>query len=207
MIRFFTPLDLILAVLLLLACLAGLLLVPAGAMLPTHWGASGEPDMFLPRNQALLMPILVTAGVWLVYFTSARMGRRRNGLLLTAVTAIFLLLEVLTVLIGVGVAVNMVQTIALGLGLLLVVLGNALPQAQPVGGVGIRVPATLHDPLNWQATHRVTGRLFVLGGLVLMVAALTVAADQLIWWLLGCAIVPAGLGFLYAVTLDRRRRR
>src|SRR5690554_1081415 len=88
MTRFFTPLDLVLAVLLLLSGLAGLLLVPAGAMLPTHWGASGEPDMFLPRNQALLMPILVTAGVWLVYFTSARMGRRRNGLLLTAVTAI-----------------------------------------------------------------------------------------------------------------------
>ena len=132
MIRFFTPLRLGLLAALVVTVVAGFVLVPPGLQLPVHWGITGEADGFLPRDLALLVPVVIVALVWAIFLAVARFappsdieaGRYVTGVALTALTAIFLAIEVMLVLIGLGAPVNVVQVLAVAFGLLLLVLGQ-----------------------------------------------------------------------------------
>ena len=214
MIRFFTPLRLALLAALAVTVVAGFGLVPPGLQLPVHWGITGEADGFLPRDLALLVPVAIVALVWAIFLAVARFarpadveaGRYVTGVALTALTAIFLAIEVMMVLIGVGAPVNVVQGIAVAMGLLLLVLGNAMPKSQPNSFAGIRMPTTLRDPANWQATHRLGGVLAIIGGLVLLVAALVAPRNQLVFWLIGCVLLPMLIATVYSLLYARQRK-
>lgn len=210
----FTPIRIALLVALVAVFIAGFVLVPSGTMLPVHWGISGEADGFLPREWALLIPLVMVAFIWTLLFIIGRVarpsdaaaGRHAIAVVITALTGLALVLEAATVLIGIGVAVDMVQVIGLALGVLLVVLGNAMPKSQRNSFAGIRLPTTLNDPANWQATHRLTGLLCIVAGLVLIVAALLLPAPSLIWWLLGCVFTPILIGVVYSLAYARKQR-
>jgi uncharacterized membrane protein len=208
----FTPIRIALLVALLATFTAGLVLVPAGTMLPVHWGVSGEADGFLPREWALLIPLLMVVLVWAIFYVVGRVakpsdaaaGRHTAGVVITALTGLALVLEAATVLTGIGVAINMVQVLGLALGVLLVILGNAMPKSQPNSFAGLRLPTTLSDAANWQATHRLTGVLCIIAGLMLIAAALLLPAPTLVWWLLGCVFVPILIGVVYSLAYARR---
>lgn len=211
----FTPIRIVLLLAMAAALVAGFVLIPPGTSLPVHWGLSGEPDRFLPREWALLMPATLLALVWAIFRAIERFGKSSDvaagryvtGVAFTAITGLMLVIQLLLLLVGLGSAVNVVQVIALGFGVMLLVLGNALPKSQPNSFAGIRVPSTLRDAANWQATHRLGGALMIVGGVVLLVAALLVPAQHLVWWLLGCVLVPMLAATLYSLAYQRRARQ
>lgn len=205
------PLNLALLAALVVAAAVGFVVVPAGQALPVHWGISGAADSFAPRELALLMPLVIAAIVWGVFLLLPRFakpgdleaGRHTLGVALAAVTALALLIEVALVLIGVGIAVAMVQVIALALGAMMIALGNALPKSHRNSVAGLRLPSTLRDPANWQATHRLTGFLAVGGGVLLIIVALVAPASALVWWVLACVLVPFAVGTVYSIAFER----
>jgi len=207
-----TPLRLVLLGVLLAAVVVGFVLLPADATLPIHWNAAGEADGFAPRNVALLWPLAVTALIWALFVLIGRFARPEkvrggthlSGAVLTGLTALFALIAIVTVLIGLGRDVEMVRAIGFALSLLLLVMGNALPKSQPNSVAGLRIPTTMRDPANWQATHRFTGWLCIGGGLLLLAAAAFAPAASLIWILLVCVIAPMLAGTLYSLAYARR---
>ncbi len=208
----FTPLRTLLLAITAAAVVAGFLVIPADATLPVHWGPDGTPDGFASRNVALLLPVAITAAVWGLFaligqFVAAgtvERGRHLSGAVLTGLTGIFAAITIVTVLIGAGVEISMVRAIGLAFAVLLLLMGNALPKSQPNGIAGIRIPTTLNDPANWQATHRFTGWLCMAGGLVLLVAAVTVPMAMLIWVLIACILGPMLAGTLYSIAYAKR---
>ena len=58
------------------------------------------------------------------------------------------------------------------LAIFLMLMGNYLQAVKPNYFIGIRTPWTLNDEQNWQKTHRLGGRVYMLGGLVLLLASL-----------------------------------
>ena len=58
-------------------------------------------------------------------------------------------------------------------GLLFIVIGNYLPKARQNYTIGIKIPWTLADEENWNRTHRAAGHLWVAGGILMVLAALT----------------------------------
>jgi uncharacterized membrane protein len=206
------PLRVTLLAGLVLSAVAGFVLVPAGKILPVHWGISGAADAFAPRELALLLPLVMAGLGWALFLLLPRLakaadldaGKRPLGVTLTAITALALLLEVAMVLLGLDVEVNMVQVISIALGGLLIVLGDAMPKSRRNSLAGIRIPTTLHDPANWQATHRLTGFLTMMGGVVLIIAALVAHAGALVWWLLACVFVPIAVGVLFSLAYARQ---
>jgi len=210
----FSPIRIILLLAVAAVTVAGFFVVPPGTLLPVHWNIAGEADSFMPRDFALLMPAVVLAAVWILLILVLRFqpeGQRRAGAYvtqaaLTAVTVIFLAIAAAMVAIGAGADVKVTQLIAIALAVLLVLLGNALPKSQPNWFAGLRIPTTLGDPSNWQATHRLTAWLAIGGGIVLFAAAFIAPASQLVWWVLACMLVPFIAGTIYSVVIARRGR-
>lgn len=54
------------------------------------------------------------------------------------------------------------------LAIVFIVIGNYLPKIQRNATVGIRIPWTLSDDRNWYKTHRMAGKLWVIGGLIIL---------------------------------------
>lgn len=160
---------------LLAVTLGGYLLIPSGSWLPVHWGPSGEPDAFWPRDLALLMPALIGIATTMVFWAAGHFASPREleasrhtwRTVVPALTGLFLTIQSGIVLIGLGYPDLMVRMICVAIGVMLVLLGNIMPKMQPNGLAGIRLP-WLGDAVVWQKTQRLGGMLFVAGGLVLL---------------------------------------
>jgi uncharacterized membrane protein len=70
-----------------------------------------------------------------------------------------------------GHRVDVDRAVNLGLGLLLIVIGNYLGKVTRNFFVGIRTPWTLASDEVWLRTHRLGGVLFVSGGAVILIGA------------------------------------
>lgn len=213
MIKFSSPLNLLLLAALAAAVVVGFIAIPAGTTLPVHWNFAGEPDAFMPREIALLVPAAIVALAWAIFLVVDRFlarpvdreaGAYVTNVAVTALTAVFLAITVATVAIGMGAPINMVQVVAVAMGVLLLVLGNAMPKSRPNSFAGIRMPTTLRSEANWQATHRLGGWLTIAGGLLLLGAAAFVPVAMLFWWVIGCVIVPMLTAAIYSLVLARR---
>ncbi|WP_193336221.1 SdpI family protein [Devosia beringensis] len=207
----FSPATLIIVALLAVVTCIGFVVVPGETMLPVHWGITGQADRFLPRNAALLLPpgfaaaVLLLAAALIRYAPADRLqsGRHLLAAMLPVLLLLFVVIATGTVLIGAGFAVDMVRLIAAGLGILLLVMGNALPKTQPNHYAGIRLPWTLSDPLVWQKTHRVAGLASMICGLALLVLAAVTANAVLLLVGIGAAFVlPIIVGLLAAARLN-----
>ncbi|HEX8394846.1 MAG TPA: SdpI family protein [Longimicrobium sp.] len=148
---------------------------------PTHWDAQGRVDDWMPRAQgAFLMPGIATASLALMLVLPRLDPRRRNvqrfapeWMLLLNMTALFLAaVHTAMLLFALGYPVDMRRVTLAGVGLLLVGIGNYLPRVKSNYFIGIRTPWTLENDNVWRDTHRVGGRVFVLAGLLFVVAAL-----------------------------------
>jgi uncharacterized membrane protein len=91
-----------------------------------------------------------------------------------------------------GVPVSMARLMPALVGVMLVVVGNVLPQARPNWFFGIRTPWTLSNDRVWERTHRVGGYLMVAAGIV-GIASAALPLD-IGFAALGTMGVVAGLG-------------
>ena len=175
--------------------------LPADTMLPTHWNAAGEPDDWSPALWALLMPAIVFAGVSLLLAFIPRLEPMQDRLQGSApvLIASWIGMAILFVVIqatiglpayGIDIPINMIM---LGTGLLLFILGNALPKSRPGFFVGIRTPWTITDTDNWIATHRLGGKLFMLAGAVIILASVMPVAAETFSFIVLAAVGLAAL--------------
>lgn len=199
-----TPLNLLLSAALAGSVVFGFLMVPHGERLPVHWGMDGQADGFMAREWALLMPAIIVAMAWLLMLLADRYARPEGGrplmrMALTGLAAIGLIIEIGIIAIGLGAPFNMVRAIALGMALLLFLMGYALPRTAPNRLAGIRLPSTLSDAANWRATHRLAGSLCLISALSLVAAALFLPPAMLVWWLVVAMLAPVLLASLYSL--------
>lgn len=208
------------AVLALMLAVAGLGLAAVGpnARVPIHWGASGEADGFGPAWLGFLITPAITAGLVLLLGVIPRVEPRRANLarsasayrtLAYATLLLTLGLQVVLVLAGTGHPVPVAVTIGAGVGILFAVLGNVMGTVRSNFMFGVRTPWTLTSERSWDRTHRLAGRLFVLGGLLTFVSSFTGAPTLVLVVLLATvvAILAVATAYSYVVWRSDPNRR
>lgn len=182
------------------------------ARVPTHWNLQGEVDGWMARFPGGVMAPLIATGVYALLLAMPLIDPRKRNverfgadrlLIANLLLLFFALLEVLTLGAALGWPVDVSSGIIGGLGLLLVALGNYLPRVRSNWWIGIRTPWTLDNERVWRETHRVGGRLFVLGGLV-MVAAMLLPSGPRRWVALPVLLVIGVVPLAYSFILWRR---
>ncbi len=169
---------------LVVAALAAALSVWAYPRLPdmvaTYWDLRGVPDGYSSRVWAVAMMPLVILGLTGVFTVLPKVDPRGQNYA-KFLDSYWLIVNAILVFVGVGHAliiahamgltVHVDRLLPLGLGLLLVFLGNYLRRVEPNWFVGIRTPWTLSSDTVWRKTHRTAGWLFVIGGLIITAGA------------------------------------
>jgi immunity protein, SdpI family len=154
----------------------------AGDHLPVHWGASGQPDRYGGRFEALLTLPLMAIALYLLFLALPAIdpGRanyaRFSGAYDTVRTAI---VAFLAALYGVILASYHGATLSLSnaifplLGALFIVLGNLMGKLRPNWFIGVRTPWTLSSKRAWTRTNRIGGWVFIAFGPILAAAGLS----------------------------------
>ena len=151
-------------------------------------------------------------GHWLVLLVVFSDRRNRDRQSKKAIRLILWVMPFLSLLVG-GVTVLLRRGIqsagagsavmAMGFGLLFIVVGNYMPKIRQNSFMGIRVKWTLENEANWNASHRFGGKVWVAGGFaclagaMLPVKAMGVAFPVV---LVTVALAPIAYSYYYSKT-------
>lgn len=185
------------------------------AQLPVHWNIHGQIDRYAPRLWVAVMPALVITGLAALMVLLPAISPRKFEIktfgpiyviLMLATQGVQLVVGLAVLLAGAGYAVPIPTVAMLSVGALFMVLGNYMGKLRKNFFVGIRTPWTLASAGTWERTHRLAGWLFMLGGLMAIVATLARAPTWLpLSALLAAALVPCAYSFWIYRALEANR--
>jgi uncharacterized membrane protein len=205
-----------------LALIASMFLVAAVSWwcvpdtIPTHWNGYGEVDGYGGKFTGLLLLPIVSIiiylfNVYVVFVLSVVMpgvlNHKTFGGAYSAfrIAHIFLLSMVYAAMVMAawGRPVNVTTASMIGMGLLVMVVGNFLGKIRPNWCVGVITPWTLASRESWNKTHRLSGWLSVVMGLLIAATGIIWTTWMLVLMILAClASVIAVIAYSYIVYLD-----
>lgn len=172
---------------------------------PIHFGLNGQADNYAGKAFVVFgLPLLMAAlQVLLLVVTMAdpkgkNIAAKPFGLLLWICPLVSLFCGTMTYAKALALPVDINLVGGLFLGLMFLVVGNYLPKCKQTYTVGIRLPWTLADEDNWAYTHRLAGKVWTIGGLVILALTfLRLPALQFVV-ILVLVLIPTAASFLYA---------
>lgn len=160
----------------------------------SHWGADAKVSGFgSPAAFVLILPLILLAIDWLAILVSLRDPKFKDqsqkvfNLVIWIVPVISVFANGIVYLSVFGYSFNAMMLIPLFMGFGFIVMGNYMPKCKQNYMFGIRIKTTLTSEANWIATHRLAGKMWVMGGIVAL-------------FLVFLPPVPMGIAFL-AVTM------
>ena len=174
-------------------------------MMATHFATNGQADRFSSKAVAVFgFPLALLGLEWLGALVTSRDPKRQNispkmfSLALWLVPAVSLAASASMYAYNLGYQTGVIFWSELIMGALFIVLGNYLPKARQNYTIGIRIPWTLANEENWNRTHRLAGFLWVAGGIITLIAALTglIKITWLVVMFSAMAVIPCVYSFL-----------
>lgn len=144
----------------------------------THIGLQGNADRWSAKPFAVFgLPLMLLAFHWLgiLFTTMDPKNKNQNnkvfGMVLWIVPFLSLFFSAMIYAFAFGKEIRMETLISLFIGLMFTVIGNYMPKCRQNSTIGVRIKWTLESEENWNATHRMSGKLWVIGGLMMMACA------------------------------------
>ena len=146
--------------------------------MPTHFNLLGQPDGYDHKMFAIFgLPALMLLMHWLILFLMIKDPKSSNisskiQLLIYWIIPFVSCLSMISTY-GASLGYSMMSGILaqIFMGVVMIVIGNYLPKTRRNYIIGIRLPWTLENDENWSKTHRLAGKIWVLGGLLLFLNA------------------------------------
>ena len=179
--------------------------------LPTHWDWQGNVNGYMSKPAVVLgLPLFFAAMNGLMHFSLRADPKRANiignirVLIRWTMPVLSLIILPYTYLWALGwQQIPMEKLIPVLVGLLIMGLGNYLPKCRQNYTSGIKLPWTLYDEDNWNRTHRMAGRLWMVGGLGIMVSAFWGGSTLLLAVILAITLIPG----IYSYCLYRKKQK
>jgi len=148
-------------------------------VIPTHWNFYGEIDNYGKKETLLWIPFLLPILTYIIFlvvpFIDPKRKLQNMGDKLTKLKfAITFIMSVLALFIIHSTKQQELNPnfLTILIGVLFAVLGNFFPTIKPNYFIGIRVPWTLNDEENWKQTHHFAGKLWLIGGISIVIYGL-----------------------------------
>ncbi|MGN6178194.1 MAG: SdpI family protein [Mucilaginibacter sp.] len=179
------------------------------AIVPTHYGADGKPNNFGPKSEMYTIGGILSGMSILLYLLmkylpaidpkrQVKYGERTYQKLGMGITVFFAAMNICIILAAANKGFSIDKLIIALSGLLFVFLGNIMYNIKPNYFAGVRTPWTLEDEGTWRATHRLTGKLWVAGGIIVTLERLLIPSKTGAHIFLGCIIIMVLIPVIYS---------
>lgn len=186
------------------------------ARVPTHFGISGAPDDWSAKSSLLYMPAVIGL---LMYFLMLvipyldpkkkiqQMGEKYYYLRF-ALSLFFSLLSACLIYFSIAGTMEKNNFLFALIGAMFAVFGNYFQVLRPNYFIGIRTPWTLENEEIWKKTHRLGGRIWLAGGLLIVIMSFIFTAGLFFVIVFGCiltvlTLVPIIYSYLEFVKLKK----
>lgn len=193
------------SIIILVPMLAGLLLwnrLPE--QVPIHWGVNGEVDSWAGKGFAVFaLPAMMLGFHWICALASSLDFKSQEHspkillLVLWILPVLSLVLCSLVYATALGYSLNIQIVMPLLMGLSFLIFGNLLPKCKQSRTLGIKLPWTLASEENWNMTHRFGGKVWVVGGVIIMATAFLGAMWICFVILALMVIIPTVYSYVY----------
>lgn len=173
--------NIFLFVLSILSLIGQFLLLPQMPdTVPIHWNTAGEVNGFGSKYITLVLAA-VPFILFLLFFLLPRIDPRKasyekhqKAYDIFRVFVILLFIAFVWVSNGaiMGWPVSINRVVPIGIGILLLVIGNYMPQIRSNYTFGIKTPWALESPYVWKKTHAAGGVLFCIYGVLMILSGI-----------------------------------
>jgi uncharacterized membrane protein len=148
-------------------------------IMTSHWGADGVADGTAPKAFMVFGLPAILAALDILCILATSLDKKQAGQSKKAMGIIFWIMPVLSTgilssvyAVALGRAMDILVLIPLLMGVLFVVIGNIMPKVKQNASLGVKIYWTLANEENWNKTHRFAGKVWVIGGILVMLSAL-----------------------------------
>ena len=145
----------------------------------TSFGWNGEITGYSSKMFAVVgLPAILTFVNLICIIATSADPRRKNinnkvfSIVLSIVPVCSLLCGICIYANALGYKISVESIMPVFMGVLFLVLGFILPKCKQNYTIGIKLPWTLHDEENWNKTHKLAGKLWIYGGIIMVVSGL-----------------------------------
>ena len=178
--------------------------------MPIHWNAMGEVDGWASKAVAVFGMPAILAALNLVCHIATGSDKKNKNQSKKMVSIVFWLVPIIAnvtctmvYLTAMNIEVNTLNIAAALLGIVFAIIGNYMPKCKLNYTIGIKIVWTLESEVNWLATHRVAGRVWLGGGIIIALSAL-LPTNILVWVVLPVLILMAAIPLIYSYVFFRR---
>lgn len=205
---------LISSIIILIPAIVGLIIWEAlPDVMTTHWGIDGNADGWSGKTFGVFgLPVIILAVHWICVLVTAKDpgNKNQNKKALSMVLWIcpFLSLFSSGVMFSasMGAEFNSSKLMLGFIGLMFVVIGNYLPKCKQNSTLGIKLPWTLGNEENWNKTHRLGGKVWVIGGLLMMLM-IFLPESFIPYVIVPVLLIIALIPTVYSYVLSRKQRK
>lgn len=182
---------------------------------PLHYNLKGEVDRYGDKSELILIPILLPLLIYVIFLAVPyidpkkqiqKMGNKYDTLKLILTTFMSAL-----ALFIIYTAKNQTMTnpniIFLIIGLLYLIFGNYFKTIKANYFIGIRTPWTLESESIWKETHKLGGKVWFVGGLLVIICSLLLNKELNAKMFLGITIIIALIPIVYSYILYRKEKK
>jgi len=184
---------------------------------PIHWNIAGEVDNYGSRTTgAFLFPAIIL-GMYLLFLVLPYIDPKKKRYeqfrkvyhVFKNVLVFFMVaLYFITSLNALGYQIPVGLWTPILVGLLFIIIGNYMGKIKSNWFIGIRTPWTLSSEEVWNKTHRFGGKVFILGGILMMSMYLLPARLQLILFVFIISFILLGtIGYSYILYRKENKKR
>ncbi|MBQ6894244.1 MAG: SdpI family protein [Clostridia bacterium] len=175
----------------------------------TSFGWNGEITGYSSKMFAVVgLPAILTI-VNLICIIATNADPRRKNISNKMFTAVISIVPVCSLLCGaciygnaLGYKVSVESIMPVFMGIMFFVLGFILPKCKQNYTIGIKLPWTLHDEENWDKTHKLAGKLWIYGGIIMVVSGLFNLTFLFMAIIFALVIIPT----VYSYLLYRKQK-
>lgn len=180
--------------------------------IPSHFNFSGQVDGYSSKLEFVVyLPLIMLAVHLFSLFVTSQDPKRRH-INPKIFRLLYFLVPMVSLVMTVGIYGYMFgwltspsRYIIAIISLVFVLIGNYLPKVKQNYTVGIKLPWTLNDEENWDKTHRLAGRLWVIGGLFML--ALALVFERGLYLVLPLLIILTLVPSLYSYVLYQKKQQ
>jgi uncharacterized membrane protein len=182
------------------------------AIVPIHWDAAGNVNGYGSKfTGAFLLPI-INAAMYFLYILlphidpKSKNYEKFNGsyrIIMSLAILLLLIVQTALLLIAIGVKINITTIVMVAVSLLFIVIGNIMGRFRFNYFVGIKTPWTLANEEVWRKTHRMSGPIWVIGGIANLIITLLCSKFEVIGLLLIVTVISI-IPIVYSYILFRR---
>jgi uncharacterized membrane protein len=174
--------------------------------LPIHFDLKGSPNNWIDKQGFAIFLALLSVGLYILMLAIPKIDPKKSLYLMGAkYDSIRLIIQLFIAVFGCFLIYastdekDHYSTIYfILLGIFYLVLGNYFQTLKPNYFIGIRTPWTIANDEVWKKTHFVSGRIWVIGGLILVFSSFVLKTELLASVFLGVTIFLALVPIVYS---------